>query len=312
VKCPKCSYLGFETGDRCKNCGYDFSLIAVGPAAGAMPDVIIRTDDAETGAPELWLDRMDRSMAEADRPSAQDQLAGIPTAAPSPAGDTPDRSLPLFNPEDPDDIPLIALPVAPRPPLSVRRTPEGPRLRAVPRVARRAEPALNFREEPDEDEDAPPLPVTVQPSPRRSAPVVEGRHDVGFRRLAAAAIDQAMLLAIDVAVIYFTLRIAGLDAADVEALPLAPLVAFLALVKLAYFTSFTAVGGQTIGKMALRIRVIGDRVELDGGRAIRRTCASILSILPLGLGFLPALLGEDRRALHDRLTHTRVVGLPSA
>ena len=29
MKCPKCSYLGFETGDRCKNCGYDFSLLAV-------------------------------------------------------------------------------------------------------------------------------------------------------------------------------------------------------------------------------------------------------------------------------------------
>ena len=28
MKCPKCSYLGFETGDRCKNCGYDFSLLA--------------------------------------------------------------------------------------------------------------------------------------------------------------------------------------------------------------------------------------------------------------------------------------------
>ena len=22
MKCPKCSYLGFETGDRCRNCGY--------------------------------------------------------------------------------------------------------------------------------------------------------------------------------------------------------------------------------------------------------------------------------------------------
>ena len=28
MKCPKCDYLGFETGDRCKNCGYDFSLMA--------------------------------------------------------------------------------------------------------------------------------------------------------------------------------------------------------------------------------------------------------------------------------------------
>src|SRR4051812_19496277 len=28
MKCPKCSYLGFDTGDRCRNCGYDFSLVS--------------------------------------------------------------------------------------------------------------------------------------------------------------------------------------------------------------------------------------------------------------------------------------------
>jgi uncharacterized RDD family membrane protein YckC len=28
VKCPKCGFLGFDSGDRCKNCGYDFSLVA--------------------------------------------------------------------------------------------------------------------------------------------------------------------------------------------------------------------------------------------------------------------------------------------
>ena len=26
MKCPKCGYLGFDSVDRCKNCGYDFSL----------------------------------------------------------------------------------------------------------------------------------------------------------------------------------------------------------------------------------------------------------------------------------------------
>ena len=29
MKCPKCLYIGFETGDRCKNCGYDFSLLGM-------------------------------------------------------------------------------------------------------------------------------------------------------------------------------------------------------------------------------------------------------------------------------------------
>jgi uncharacterized RDD family membrane protein YckC len=310
MKCPKCSYLGFETGDRCKNCGYDFSLIAVGPTSTPMADAIIRTDDAETGAPELWLDRMDRSMDEASRPSAQDHLSGIISSPPS--NTTAEHSLPLFNPDDPDDIPLIALPAAPRPPLSVRRTPEGPRLRAVPRMSRRAEPALNFREEPEDEERAAPQPLPARTHVDRSIPAPEGKREVGFRRLVAAVIDHALLLAIDLAVVYFTLRMAGLDAADVQALPIAPLVTFLGLVKVSYFTAFTAVGGQTIGKMALHIRVVGDEVPVDSGRAVRRTFAALLSTLPLGLGFLPAFFGTDRRALHDRLTHTRVIGLPSA
>src|SRR5436853_159195 len=35
MKCPKCGYLGFETVDRCRNCGYEFSLTT---AADLPPD----------------------------------------------------------------------------------------------------------------------------------------------------------------------------------------------------------------------------------------------------------------------------------
>ena len=35
-------------------------------------------------------------------------------------------------------------------------------------------------------------------------------------------------------------------------------------------------------------------------------------MLTLGLAFIPALVNADRRAIHDRLAHTRVVALPSA
>ena len=35
MKCPKCLYIGFETGERCKNCGYDFSLLAMADEAEA-------------------------------------------------------------------------------------------------------------------------------------------------------------------------------------------------------------------------------------------------------------------------------------
>jgi uncharacterized RDD family membrane protein YckC len=43
------------------------------------------------------------------------------------------------------------------------------------------------------------------------------------------------------------------------------------------------------------------------GHAVLRATAYLASALPAGLGFLPALLTADKRALHDRLADTRVV-----
>jgi uncharacterized RDD family membrane protein YckC len=93
-----------------------------------------------------------------------------------------------------------------------------------------------------------------------------------------------------------------------------PLGAFLLLLNGGYFVMFTAATGQTIGKMAAGIRVVGtsaddvinDRVSF--GRAVLRTAGYFASLLPAGLGFVPAFFGpRDHRALHDRLADTRVV-----
>ena len=57
MKCPKCAYLGFETGDRCKNCGYDFSLLS---AAEFGADYADRTSSDESNfADEASSDRPD-------------------------------------------------------------------------------------------------------------------------------------------------------------------------------------------------------------------------------------------------------------
>jgi uncharacterized RDD family membrane protein YckC len=280
MKCPKCAYLGFETGDRCKNCGYDFSLMAQ-PSA-AVPKVIDTFQAVET---------------------------------------KDERPLPLFTPpgEDDDDEPLIRLPVAPRPPLAVRKTPDSPRVRAISRPAPRiesAEPVLQFADEigpladlklrDEPAEPAPAVPHVQLTSPTRAAP--SGTP----ARLGAAFIDHAILFAIDAGVIYFTLRMAALPPTEWHLLPAVPLLAFLGLVKFAYFCAFTAVGGQTIGKMALGIRVVtDDNAPVDGACALRRTLAGIAA-LAFGLGFIPALFSTERRAFHDRVARTRVIALRSA
>jgi uncharacterized RDD family membrane protein YckC len=394
MKCPKCEYLGFDTSDRCRNCGYDFSLLAVATPEPAA-DLSIRTDlDGPSGQ---WLDDLDKVLGDSHDPLAQSLLtpdlalpsltpesldmplppaaspvaeppatapaaivtaaAALPTlvmpVAAAPAAAMPavaaaavampaaaiaggampaatlsaaaaaalsfeptlpppafrgEPALPLFT-ADPavDDEPLIKVPAQPRAPLAVRRTPETPRLRAVPKLVERPapEPSLDFAE------DAP----RKAPAPRadRSASVAALETSAAAPRALAAAIDHAILFAIDAVVVYLTLRIAALGLADVGELSILPMAAFLGLLKLAYFTAFTCVGGQTIGKMAAGIRVVGDdRPSLDAAHAIHRALAGAISFLTLGLGFIPALVGAERRALHDRLAHTRVVALPGA
>mgnify|MGYP002400060739 CR=1 FL=1 len=82
------------------------------------------------------------------------------------------------------------------------------------------------------------------------------------------------------------------------------------MLKLAYFYAFTAVGGQTIGKMALHIRVVTENhASIDAAAALRRTVIGAVSTAVLGLGFLPAFFDPERRAFHDRVARTRVVAL---
>jgi uncharacterized RDD family membrane protein YckC len=133
------------------------------------------------------------------------------------------------------------------------------------------------------------------------------------RRTLAALIDHAILLVIDIFVFFATLRMTALTTEEWRSLPLLPFLAFLVFMKLAYFSAFTAMGGQTIGKMAARIRVVADDQQIvDPARAIKRTLTGVVSLATLGLGLIPALIAPDRRALHDRVAHTHVVDLPSA
>ena len=67
------------------------------------------------------------------------------------------------------------------------------------------------------------------------------------------------------------------------------------------------VGGQTVGKMAVGLRVEGvNGSPVTLGRALGRTAAYAVSVLPVGLGCVWLLLGRGR-ALHDVLADTRVV-----
>jgi uncharacterized RDD family membrane protein YckC len=324
MKCPKCEYLGYETGIRCRHCGYEFSLIDTAPAG----DLRLHEADRQTPASTAWLDQFTLDGSKPPASAAAASAAAPAAMAASAPGAVPSRdraasaaALPLFSRGMvADDEPLIKLPAAPRAPLSVRRTPDTPRLRAVSRaVPRRAEPepSLDFRDEAGAAaaESASGVAGTAVPEPSRqrrqplaAAPASVGEPGGAVARLLAALLDHGLLLAIDAAVLYFTLRIASLPPTDWVLLPAVPVAFFLGLIKIGYFAAFTAIGGQTIGKMAAGLIVVSDGGQsIDPGRAVKRALAGAVSLLIGGLGFLPAVLAADRRALHDRVAGTRVI-----
>jgi uncharacterized RDD family membrane protein YckC len=330
MKCPKCDYLGFETGDRCKNCGYDFSLAANAAASTREPELLLREPEPFKRDADRWLNQLEARLDNV-RPAAQSASApadplGSMTLASAPPATAPSPTvkagaLPLFHTGSADsDEPLIKVPAAPRPPLAVRRTPavsarastsrDGTRLRTVAKPVRRIDdrddPVLAFAEEP-------PLvvpPARVRPAAPAGTTVTPAAVAVSGpgRRLFAAAVDLLILLSIDVAVIYFTFQIAGVPFSSWQAIPVLPLALFLTMVKVSYFSVFTMLGGQTVGKMATGIRVVADNDrDVEPAQAVQRTLAALASVATVGIGFAPVLLGGDRRALHDRVARTRVV-----
>ena len=290
MKCPKCGYLGFDSGDRCRNCGYDFSL------SGKPADFDFTLDSGlDESRPPLDLDRIIGGPENdgGDLPlfiASQGERDQRPVAA--------RRTTALgVNAED---VPLITTPSRPRAPLGVRRpTGEVPRARTRTTKPPARSDDMLF--------ETPPAAVIGQPVEAKSV-VIGGTLASPPRRILAGLLDVALLWAVDAVVVYLTLRLLGLSTSEISSLPRLPLAAFFLLLNGGYFVAFTTVGGQSIGKMALGIKVIDQE---DGavtiGRAILRTLAYIASALPLGAGFLPGIISADRLALHDRLAHTRVI-----
>jgi uncharacterized RDD family membrane protein YckC len=305
MKCPKCDYLGFETGDRCRNCGYDFSLLASARTESEDLSLTLPARD-DVPADDLWIE------------PSHSSPAGFTT--------TPEvvarvGSFPLFAPAG-DDEPLIKTPSEPRPPLSVRRTPELVRSRHMPPPPPLTDSALSLEFADEQSADVAARADAISTDDQHAIeldsrtpdhlPTTTAVASLGSRTR-AAVIDHAILFGIDIIVFYSTLRMAALTTDEWRVLPILPFLAFLLLLKVGYFSAFTALGGQTIGKMAAGIRVVADdHLRMDPSRAIRRTLTGVVSLASLGLGLIPALVSPDRRALHDRVAHTHVVELPSA
>jgi uncharacterized RDD family membrane protein YckC len=215
--------------------------------------------------------------------------------------------------DGPLDEPLVKVPAEPRPPLAVRKpAPDtAPRRRSsLPPPPRKLGPLHH-----DLLEDLQRIEQQERKAASADARIAARRGHHGdpagaWSRLSAAAIDAAVVGGMSAGVLAITLRWLDLPVTEAWMLPVVPTVAFLLLVGLGYLLMFTAAGGQTIGKMITGIRVVSDDPDTEEALSVRqalyREILTVPSVLMLGAGFLPGLVG-DRRALHDRLAHTLVI-----
>jgi uncharacterized RDD family membrane protein YckC len=159
--------------------------------------------------------------------------------------------------------------------------------------------------------------------PSAIAPVSLARPDLrpaGFWiRVVAVSIDTALILVAQ-AVLYAMASMVFGGRSSIAIRGAAQV--FGAMLIAVYSVLFHWRWGQTLGKMAVDIRVVtcrpttaspgwltdGDPLTL--GCAALRQLASLLSSAILGVGYLMAGLRRDKRALHDLIAGTRVERLP--
>ena len=109
MKCPKCNYLGFETGDRCRHCGYNFSLI---PDESAHGDAELTLHDADASETSIELplntglgtiaadaavadaDNFDLALRQGTQAEGAEDIAPVPRLQSNPVVDVPQQPTP--------------------------------------------------------------------------------------------------------------------------------------------------------------------------------------------------------------------------
>ena len=155
-----------------------------------------------------------------------------------------------------------------------------------------------------------------RPAEAASSSITEIRWGGFFRRAFAFLVDIAMivlLVSIMGSLSYIGYKV-GLSAygRSINLQNSTPLFVFLtfAWVGLAtvYFVVFHGMEGKTIGKWLLGLRVVGaERRGITYRQAFLRSLGTVVSVAPLGLGFLWIIWSREKRGWHDFLARTWVI-----
>jgi uncharacterized RDD family membrane protein YckC len=144
-------------------------------------------------------------------------------------------------------------------------------------------------------------------------PLAAPRYEGLVTRAIAFAVDAAIinLIALIVGVgIGLALSVLTIDESLEDVLLACGGVAFV-IWSISYFVVFWSTTGQTPGDRLMRIRVCraDDAQPLRPRQALLRFGALVLAALPLFAGFLPVLVDDRRRGVHDMIARTVVVGV---
>ncbi len=154
----------------------------------------------------------------------------------------------------------------------------------------------------------------VDPVPAPAAAARPSGTSARFgRRFAALLYDSLLLVALAVAFTFLALALNhgnALEPASVGAAGCIYIRAGLVAVISAYYLVNWTRSGQTLGMRAWRLRAVSDRGRrLSWKPAALRLVLGWLAWAPAALGVLWLYVDREGLALHDRLSHTRVVRL---
>ena len=145
-----------------------------------------------------------------------------------------------------------------------------------------------------------------------SAPGILQYASIG-RRFLAMFIDGILIDIVVFAPIIILTGLAGLTANGRSTIPTAESAGILIFQYLApalYEIIMIGRFGATLGKMAMGVKVVSpDGQPISYGRSTGRYFGKMLSGIILGIGYLMAFWDPEKRALHDRICHTRVISV---
>jgi uncharacterized RDD family membrane protein YckC len=239
----------------------------------------------------------------------------------------PNASLPLnFDATQPDVAPQSPpLPSFVRAQAAAQALAEAPKIIEFPRPApaeELAEPlvetprileAAEAAEEPPQVEPSPPMPaITLPPEPQEATGAELEEPELALlvapvsQRVQAAVVDGVVVLAACAIFAMIFLRLAGETPHGRMALALASLIPSFFWAVYQYL--FLVYAGTTPGMQATQLSLETFEGEMPTRQVRRfRALAMAVSCMSLGLGYLWALVDEDRLCWHDRITRTYVV-----